>query len=46
MVVLFCFCCISYSVVSYLYVTCSFSELITSVEEERAIISAIDYMYL
>ena len=44
-------CCISYSIVSYLYV--SFSGLITSVREERAIFSAIivvsvwrDYLFL
>ena len=37
-------CRISYSIVSYLYV--SFSGLITSVGEERAYFSAIVYMLL
>ena len=37
-------CHISYSIVIYLYVSCSGS--ITSVGEERAIFSAIVYLYL
>ena len=35
-------CCSLYSIVSYLYV--SFSRMITSVGEERAIFSAIIYL--